>query len=383
MPTPLKGFMTKKGVGVGGKGAEMGCECPTRPKCSLQGLPPFFFFFFAAGGGAGAARRQRLGGKWSVSQRSRPAIAYRHASRCSTLPRAWTSSEFFAISARARSVSWCWLVLGAVSSWCRCEAAWRRLMTRRLQGQVLLEVENSTLVHQLCFALPGLAVVAAQLGLRHLRRPRGARQLLARGRQRRLRSLRSYAICGDALWRLRHILPHPCGAPPVETTPWRGDMLLTATPKRPIFSPALRLCYNHPPRSFLSNNPSHPAAHDSHHGKPASAFGRSLSPSSTRVAGHSSHPPAGGSPAPEFGGGALSPFVGGGPLTAGSHAGAGGPGMFDTLAKAMPFLQSDICSFACAPPPVARARAGGPARASHTHPPPLPRARRERQGTGV
>lgn len=39
MPTPLKGFMTKKGVGVGGKGAEMGCECPTRPKCSLQGLP--------------------------------------------------------------------------------------------------------------------------------------------------------------------------------------------------------------------------------------------------------------------------------------------------------------------------------------------------------
>ena len=41
MPTPLKGFMTKKGVGVGGKGAEMGCECPTRPKCSLQGLPFF------------------------------------------------------------------------------------------------------------------------------------------------------------------------------------------------------------------------------------------------------------------------------------------------------------------------------------------------------
>ena len=120
----------------------------------------------------------------------------------------------------------------------------------------------------------------------------------------------------------------------------------------------------------------HPAAHDSHHGKPASAFGRSLSPSSTRVAGHS-HPPAGGA-APEFGGGALSPFVGGGPLTAGTHSGAGGPGMFDTLAKAMPFLQSDICSFACAPPPDARALGAPPPAFSR---PPTPSPTRQTRTT--
>ena len=54
VPTPLKGFTTMKGVGLGDRSAEMD-RVPNALKCSLQEDPPFFFFFSAGGaGGYGA-----------------------------------------------------------------------------------------------------------------------------------------------------------------------------------------------------------------------------------------------------------------------------------------------------------------------------------------
>ena len=71
-------------------------------------------------------------------------------------------------------------------------------------------------------------------------------------------------------------------------------------------------------------------------GKVPASPGRSVSPTSTRLA-HVG--PAGGGPE---GGGLLAPFLGGGALM------APGQGVFSVLSKAMPFLQADIC--ARAPP---------------------------------
>lgn len=75
-------------------------------------------------------------------------------------------------------------------------------------------------------------------------------------------------------------------------------------------------------------------------GKAPASPGRSVSPTSTRLA-HVG--PAGGGPlALMEGGGLLAPFLGGGALM------APGQGVFSALSKAMPFLQADIC--ARAPP---------------------------------
>lgn len=92
-------------------------------------------------------------------------------------------------------------------------------------------------------------------------------------------------------------------------------------------------------------------------GKVPASPGRSVSPTSTRLA-HVG--PAGGGPE---GGGLLAPFLGGGALM------APGQGVFSALSKAMPFLQADICARA-PPPPLSHSR---PREMSHPRrPTPLP-----------